>query len=96
MKKQANHQAPKFRFLKPLIHMVFESRCIICQHQNVNNHVHHIDNVSTNNDPTNFVILCKAHHNLAHRQNFQITKRLSNQQALFLNEITNYVNSLTF
>lgn len=95
MKGQA-HRSQKFIFIKPLIHMVYQSRCIICGNISVNNHVHHVDWDNKNNNAFNLIVVCKEHHIQLHQNKFKLSKELTTEQYFFLSEIENYTNLLNF
>lgn len=63
----ANHQNEVYKFCRPIILFIDSCNCMVCEHQSKSNHVHHIDNDSSNNDPFNMIVLCGYHHKLVHK-----------------------------
>jgi hypothetical protein len=77
----------KFNKTKEIIKFILDYKCFFCSKQSLNNHLHHLDNDNTNNDPFNFVCLCEEHHRLVHRLRMKIQPILCSSQIALLKAV---------
>lgn len=64
------HHSPEYKFVRPIILLIYRCKCAACGFQSAKNHVHHNDRNAHNNDPFNLVVLCADCHKSAHKHNF--------------------------
>ena len=89
----ASNNEKIFRFIRPFVHYIYDSRCCLCGNRSMVNHVHHKDGNHSNNSLSNLVILCPEHHILVHKNKFQLNVESTRLQENLKLEIELWIDS---
>lgn len=88
-----NKNEKLFRFIRPLVHYVYDSRCCLCGVRSLDNHVHHCNWNHDDNSLYNLAIVCDKHHKMIHKNKFALNLLRTREQENFLLEIQLYIDS---